>query len=100
MSQVWKHAFPLATERVETAVRRHSLQLLQSAGVTRRPPVLRPLAGSYGRHSLRDHYLAPVLSTRWTDFAASAVVLVRGKMAVAAAGLLARGYMLMRMRTR
>src|SRR3989454_563946 len=38
MSQLWKHAFTLATERVETAVRRQSLQLLQSAGGARSPP--------------------------------------------------------------
>src|SRR3989449_441338 len=100
MSQLWKHAFTLATERVETAVRRQSLQLLQSAGVTRRPPVLRRLAGSYGRHSFRDHYLAQGLSTSGTDFAASAEDLVGGRMDVEVAGFLARGYMLMLMGTR
>src|SRR2546425_3053164 len=79
MSQLWKHAFTLATERVETAVRRQSLQLLQSAGVTRRAPVLRRLAVSYGRHWFRDHYLAQGLSTSGTDFAASAEDLVDRK---------------------
>ena len=100
MSQLWKHAFTLATERVETAVRRQSLQLLQSAGVTRRAPVLRRLAVSYGRHWFRDHYLAQGLSTSGTDFAASAEDLVGGRMDVEVAGFLARGYMLMLMGTR
>src|SRR5216117_3578011 len=100
MSQLWKHAFTLATERVETAVRRQSLQLLQSAGVTRHPPVLRRLAVSYGRHWFRDHYLAQGLSTSGTDFAASAEDLVGGKMDVEVAGFLARGYLLMLMGTR
>ena len=100
MSQLWKHAFTLATERVETVVRRQSLQLLQSAGVTRRAPVLRRLAVSYGRHWFRDHYLAQGLSTSGTDFAASAEDLVGGKMDVEVAGFLARGYMLMLMGTR
>src|SRR5207245_449624 len=94
MSQLWKHAFTLATERVETAVRRQSLQLLQSAGVTRRPPVLRRLAVSYGRHWFREHYLAQGLTTSGTDFAASAEDLVGGRMDVEVAGFLARGYML------
>src|SRR3989475_4832724 len=100
MSQLWKHAFTLATERVETAVRRQSLQLLQSAGVTRRPPVLRRLAVSYGRHWFREHYLAQGLTTSGTDFAASAEDLVGGRMDVEVAGFLARGYMLMLMGTR
>src|SRR5947209_4499032 len=100
MSQLWKHAFTLATERVETAVRRQSLQLLQSAGLTRRAPVLRRLAVSYGRHWFRDHYLAQGLSTSGTDFAASAEDLVGGRMDVEVAGFLARGYMLMLMGTR
>src|SRR2546425_11232302 len=100
MSQLWKHAFTLATERVETAVRRQSLQLLQSAGVTPRAPVLRRPAGSYGRHWFRNHYLAQGLSTSGTDFAASAEDLVGGKMDVEVAGFLARGYMLMLMGTR
>src|SRR2546422_2161377 len=100
MSQLWKHAFTLATERVETAVRRQSLQLLQSAGVTRHPPVLRRLAVSYGRHWFRDHYLAQGLSTSGTDFAASAHDLVGGKVDVEVAGFLARGYLLMLMGAR
>src|SRR5438094_8452450 len=91
MSQLWKHAFTLATERVETAVGGQSLQLLQSAGVTRRPAVLRRLAVSYGRHWFRDHYLAQGLSTSGTDFAASAEDLVGGRMAVEGAGFLALG---------
>src|SRR5207249_2091742 len=50
LSQLWKYAFTLATERVETAVRRRALYLLRSAGVPRRPHALRRLAVSYGRH--------------------------------------------------
>src|SRR5256886_14323793 len=66
MSQLWKHAFTLATERVETAGRRQSLQLLQSAGGTRRPPPLRPLAGSYWRPRVPRPYPAHGVSTRGT----------------------------------
>src|SRR2546425_8790067 len=94
MSQLWKHAFTLATERVETAVRRQSLQLLQSAGVTRRPPVLRRLAVSYGRHWVREHYLAQGLSTSGTDFPASPQDPVGGKMGGEGAGFPARRYTL------
>src|SRR2546428_8895004 len=94
MSQLWKHAFTLATERVETAVRRQSLQLLQSAGVTRRAPVLRHLAVSYGRHWFPDHYLAHGLSTSGTDFAASAEDLDGGRMDGEPAGFPSRGSML------
>src|SRR2546428_9967800 len=49
MSQLWKHAFTLATERGETAARRHALPPPQSARGAPRPPVSRPLAGSHGR---------------------------------------------------
>src|SRR2546426_32534 len=59
MSQLWKHAFTLATERVETAVRRQSLQLLQSAGLTPPAPLFRRPAGSYGRPRVRASYLGP-----------------------------------------
>ncbi len=97
MSQLWKHAFTLATERVETAVRRRALHLLQSAGVTRRTHALRRLAVSYGRHWFREHYVAQGVSTNETDFARSAEDIVGGKMDVEVAGLLARGYVLMLM---
>src|SRR3989442_9721576 len=63
MSQLWKHAFTLATERVETAVRPQSLQLLPSARVNPRAHPLRPLAVSHCRHRFPPHYLAHGLST-------------------------------------
>src|SRR5207247_10567228 len=56
LSQLWKHAFTLATERVETAIRRRALQVLQSAGVTRHSYVLRRLAVASGRHWFREHF--------------------------------------------
>src|SRR5256885_615064 len=71
ISQLWKHAFTLATERVETAIRRDALHLLQSVGATRRPHVLRRLAVAYGRHWFRDHYRAQGVSTNATDFGRS-----------------------------
>jgi len=99
-SQLWKYAFTLATERVETAVRRRALHLLRSAGVARRAQVLRRLAVSYGRHWFREHYQAQGVSTKETDFARSAEDIVGGKLDIEVAGFLARGYVLMLMGTR
>jgi hypothetical protein len=99
-SQLWKYAFTLATERVETAVRRRALHLLRSAGVARRAQVLRRLAVSYGRHWFREHYQAQGVSTKETDFARSAEDIVGGKLDLEVAGFLARGYVLMLMGTR
>src|SRR5881409_2138391 len=97
ISQLWKHAFTLATERVETAIRRDALHLLQSVGATRRPHVLRRLAVAYGRHWFRDHYRAQGVSTNETDFGRSTEDLLGGKVDVEVAGFLARGYVLMLM---
>jgi len=100
ISQLWKHAFTLATERVETAVRRDALHLLESVGATRRPHVLRRLAVAYGRHWFRDHYQAQGVSTNETDFGRSTEDLLGSKVDVEIAGFLARGYVLMLMGTR
>jgi len=100
LSQLWKYAFTLATERVETAVRRRALYLLRSAGVPRRPHALRRLAVSYGRHWFREHYRTQGISTSETDFARSVEDIVGGKLDVEVAGFLARGYVLMLMGTR
>jgi hypothetical protein len=100
LSQLWKHAFTLATERVETAVRRRALHLLQSAGVARRSLALRRLAVAYGRAWFREHYQAQGLSTSETDFPRSAEEILGGKVDVEVAGFLARGYVLMLMGTR
>jgi hypothetical protein len=100
LSQLWKHAFTLATERVETAVRRRALRLLQSGGVTRRSLALRRLAAAYARHGFREHYQAQGFATNETDFAGSAEEIVGGKVDVEVLGFLARGYVLMLMGTR
>ncbi|TLZ89221.1 MAG: hypothetical protein E6K04_08455 [Methanobacteriota archaeon] len=100
LSQLWKYAFTLATERVETAVRRRALYLLRSAGVPRRPHALRRLAVSYGRHWFREHYRTQGIPTSETDFVRSAEDIVGGKLDVEVAGFLARGYVLMLMGTR
>jgi hypothetical protein len=100
LSQLWKYAFTLATERVETAVRRRALHLLQSAGVPRRSLALRRLAVAYGRHWFREHYQAQGFSASETDFPRSAGEILAGKVDVEVAGFLARGYVLMLMGTR
>jgi hypothetical protein len=100
LSQLWKHAFTLATERVETAVRRRALNLLQSAGVARRSLALRRLAVAYGRHWFREHYQAQGLSASEMDFPRSAEEILGGKVDVEVSGFLARGYVMMLMGTR
>src|SRR5438094_4345189 len=100
MSQLWKHAFTLATERVETAIRRGALQVLQSAGVTGPTYVLRRLAVAYGRHWFREHFRAQGVAAHEADFARSAEEILGGKVDVEVAGFLARGYVLMLMGTR
>src|SRR2546430_10627791 len=69
LSQLWKYAFTLATERVETAVRRRALYLLRSAGRAPRPPPLRRPPVSHGRFWFRDPYPAHRISANETDFA-------------------------------
>jgi len=100
LSQLWKHAFTLATERIETAVRRRALHLLRGAGVTRHEYALRRIAVAYGRQCFRAHYHLQGLSAHDTDFAASAEEIVAGKVDIEVAGFLARGYVLMLMGTR
>ena len=97
LSQLWKHAFTLATERVETAIRRRALQVLQSAGVARHTYVLRRLAVAYGRHWFREHFRAQGIAAQETDFARSAEEILGGKVDLEVAGFLARGYVLMLM---
>src|SRR5438876_685531 len=100
LSQLWKHAFTLATERVETAIRRRALQVLQSAGVTGPTYVLRRLAVAYGRHWFREHFRAQGVAAHEADFARSAEEILGGKVDLEVAGFLARGYVLMLMGTR
>src|SRR5205807_5892290 len=97
LSQLWKHAFTLATERVEAAVRRGALRVLQSAGVTRHSYVLRRLAVAYGRHWFREHFRAQGIAAQETDFARSAEEILGGNVDLEVAGFLARGYVLMLM---
>jgi len=100
LSQLWKHAFTLATERVETAIRRRALQVLQSAGVTGPTYVLRRLAVAYGRHWFREHFRAQGVAAHEADFARSVEEILGGKVDLEVAGFLARGYVLMLMGTR
>lgn len=97
LSQLWKHAFTLATERIETAVRRRALHLLRGAGVARRPQALRRLAVAYGRHWFQAHYRAQGYGASQTDFARSADGILSGKVDAELAGFIARGYVLMLM---
>jgi hypothetical protein len=100
ISLLWKHAFTLATERVETAVRRRALHLLKDAGVTRRASVLRRLTVAYGRHWFREHYRAQGVPQTQLDFSRSAEDILAGKVDVEAAAYLSRGYLAMLMGTR
>lgn len=97
LSQLWKHAFTVATERVETAVRRRALHLLRAAGVPRRPQALRQLAVAYGRHWFRAHYEAQGDADVPRDFAEAAEAILGNTVDVEVAGFLARGYVLMLM---
>src|SRR5256885_3519305 len=86
LSQLWKYAFTLATERVETAVRRRALYLLRSAGGPPPPPPLAPLAGFFGRPPVRHHHPTHGVSTSETGFAGSAEDILGGKMELGGAG--------------
>jgi hypothetical protein len=97
LTQLWKHGFTLATERIETAVRRGALHLLRAAGVAREPQALRRLAVAYGRHWFRAHYRAQGSTAADTDFAKSADEILGGKVDAESAGFIARGYVLMLM---
>jgi len=96
LSQLWKHAFTLATEQVETAVRRTARDLLPGRDDDRKREVLRRLAVAYGRHLWRDHYRALGVSSGDTDFA-RAVSVIAGELDPDAAAYLARGYVTMLM---
>lgn len=97
MSQLWKHAFMLATEQVETIVRRTARDLLKDFDMDRRREILLRLAVAYGRHVFREHYRRNGTSDSELDFARAAERLVAGTMDVAAAAHLARAYVTMLM---
>ncbi len=97
MSQLWKHAFTLATERVETAVRRAGRKILQDAGVARPTDALQHLAVAYGRHVFQDHYRACGWSSSAVDFAAALGPILGGRTDPETAGFVARGYVFMLM---
>jgi len=96
MSQMWKHAFTLATEQVETAVRRTARDLLPGRDDDWKREVLRRLAVAYGRHLWRDHYRALGFSSGDTDLA-RAVSEIAGELDPDAAAHLARAYVTMLM---
>src|SRR2546423_2982469 len=100
LSQLWKYAFTLATERVETAVRRRALYLLRSAGVPRRPPALRRLSVSSGRYWVPAQPKVQGVFTNENDFCPSAGGIRGGQPDARVASLLALRYVLMLMGTR
>lgn len=97
ISQLWKHAFTLATERVESAVRRTARAILKGLDVQRRPAALCRLAVAYGRHLFQAHYRACGLRSSEVDFGRAAETILRGRVDVDLAGRIARGYALMLM---
>ncbi|MEK6988210.1 MAG: hypothetical protein AABX97_09005 [Candidatus Thermoplasmatota archaeon] len=97
LSQLWKHAFTLVTEQIETAVRRAAQHVLRNAGVQRIPETLRRLTVAYGRHIFEAHYRACGFGRGDVDFAGAADRILEGKVDVDLAGRLARGYVLMLM---
>ncbi|HLE46194.1 MAG TPA: hypothetical protein VI915_04340 [Thermoplasmata archaeon] len=97
LSQLWKHAFTLATEGVESAVRRTARGILKGLDVQRRPAALRRLAVAYGRHLFQAHYRACGLRSSDVDFARAAETILRGRVDVELAGRIARGYAMMLM---
>jgi len=96
LSQLWKHAFTLATTQVETAVRRTARDLLPGRDDDWKRDVLRRLAVAYGRHLWRDHYRNLGVSQGDTDLA-RAVSFIAGELDPEAAAYLARGYVTMLM---
>lgn len=97
MSQLWKHAFTLATERIETAVRRAGRKILRDSGAPNAPEALRALAVAYMRHLFRDHYRAGRLSSADVDFEGALGPLLGGRVDPEVAGHVARGYLFMLM---
>src|SRR5256714_194524 len=92
LSQLWKYAFTLATERVETAVRRRALYLLRSAGVPPRAPALRRLSVSSGRYWVPAQPKVQGVFTNENDFCPSAGGIRGGQPDARVASLLALRY--------
>ncbi|HEV8594267.1 MAG TPA: hypothetical protein VGR51_01935, partial [Thermoplasmata archaeon] len=97
MSQLWKHAFMLATEQIETAVRRVGRDLFQGFEIDRRRHIVRGLAVAYSRHLWRDHHRQNGRSDSELDFARSADRLTGGKVDVEVSAHFARAYVMMLM---
>lgn len=97
MSQLWKHAFTLASERIETVVRRTGQKVLKAKGVTKPPETLRRLSVGYGRHLFRAYYLACGSSAAELDVEAAMSTILGGRVDPELAGYVARGYLLMLM---
>ncbi|MBI4417041.1 MAG: hypothetical protein HY557_08660 [Euryarchaeota archaeon] len=96
LSQLWKHAFTLATEQIETAIRRAAREILPGQDDGRKREMLRRLAVAYGRHVWQEHYRAAGLSSGEVDFA-KAVEGISGGLDVEVVAYLARGYVMMLM---
>lgn len=96
LSQLWKHAFTVATEQVETAIRRTARDLLPGRDIDWKREALRRLAVAYGRLLWRDHYRALGYSLGDTDFAQAASA-IAGELDAEAAAHLARAYVTMLM---
>ena len=97
LSQLWKHAFTVAGERVETSIRRAARDVLKEQGVKRPTDALRRLAIAYGRHLFAGHYRRNGYPSSEVEFPLAAETILRGKIDVEAAGFLARGYVMMLM---
>ncbi len=97
MSQLWKHAFTLASERIETVVRRAGHKALKEKGVVKPPETLRHLSVAYGRHLFRPYYLACGTSAADLDVEAAMSAILGGRVDLELAGYVARGYLFMLM---
>lgn len=97
MSQLWKHAFTLASERIETGVRRAGQKVLKEKGVATPPETLRHLSVAYGRHLFRPYYLACGTSAADLDVEAAMSAILGGGVDLELAGYVARGYIFMLM---
>lgn len=97
MSQLWKHAFTLASERIETAVRHAGQKVLKEKGMAKPQETLRHLSVVYGRHLFRAYYLACGASVAELDVEAAMSVIVGGRVDLELAGYVARGYLFMLM---
>ncbi|TLZ49758.1 MAG: hypothetical protein E6K18_07680 [Methanobacteriota archaeon] len=97
VSQLWKHALTLATEQVETAVRRTARDLLHPFELDRRREIVRQLGVAYGRHLWREHYRANGSPASSLDFGRQAEAIVGGKVDVEVVAYLSRAYVTMLM---